>query len=136
MKKEDFTPLHVMKKTSKRNGNRGSLTMICSKNNGKRLMISEELAEVLGLTDTVKIGFIGDSLVLGKHLPGDENEFLLKKQAKKWVIYSAELVRIITEKQQLDFNAKVSHTWYKPIMDEHEGVPVVLFNPEVKVDGE
>ena len=78
---KNFQPLNLEETGNKKHGGRkGVLTLICSKKNGKRLMISKELAETLGLTDTVKIGFIGNKLVLGKHLPGDSNEFSLKKQ--------------------------------------------------------
>lgn len=131
-----FSAVEVEISKRHQGGQKGSLTMICSKENGKRLMLSEELAETLGLSGTVRIGFIGNQLVLGKKLPGDGNEFSLKEQGKKLIIYSAELVRIIAEKQQIVFGKRVSHTWYKPIVDDYEGTPVVLFNPEVGVDGE
>ena len=133
---KNFQPLNVEETGNKKHGGRkGVLTMICSKN-GKRLMISKELAETLGLTDTVKIGFISNKLVLGKHLPGDSNEFSLKKQGKKLVVYSAEVVHTVAEKQQLDFTDKVAFTWYKPTIDECDGVAVALFNPEVHDDEE
>ncbi len=133
---KNFQPLNVEKNGNKKHGGRkGVLTMICSKN-GKRLMISKELAETLGLTDTVKIGFISNKLVLGKHLPGDSNEFSLKKQGKKLVVYSAEVVHTVAEKQQLDFTDKVAFTWYKLTIDEYDGVAVALFNPEVHDDEE
>ena len=93
-------------------------------------MISKELAETLGLTDTVKIGFIGNKLVLGKCLPGDSNEFSLKKQGKKLVVYSAEVVHTVAEKQQLDFTDKVAFTWYKPTIDEYDGIAVAILEAE------
>lgn len=131
MEMNNFLPLNVTERCKTRGNSKGSLTMICSNKNGKRLIISEELAQILELDGSVQIGFVEDNLVLGKHLPGDGNGFLLKRQGKKPVIYSAELVHAIAEKQQIDFANTVSHTWYNPIMDEYENIPVVLFNPEV-----
>lgn len=133
---KNFQPLNVEETGNKKHGGRkGVLSLICSKN-GNRLMISKELAETLGLTDTVKIGFIGENLVLGKHLPGDSNEFSLKKQGKKLIVYSAEVVHTVAEKQQLEFTNKVAFTWYKLTIDEYDGVAVALFNPEVHDDEE
>lgn len=127
----NFNPVTITK-ANKKGGRKGSLTIICSLKNGKRLMISEELANTLQLTDSVKIGFINDTLVLGKHLPGEHNTFMLKKLGKKYVIYSSELIMTIAEKQKISFENKVSYTWYKPIVDEYENIPVVLFESEVK----
>ena len=128
---KNFQPLNLEETGNKKHGGRkGVLTLICSKKNGKRLMISKELAETLGLTDTVKIGFIGSKLVLGKHLPGDSNEFSLKKQGKKLVVYSAEVVQKIVKTLDLEFNGKVSKTWYKPLLDEHDNSPVAILEAE------
>ncbi|WP_418539319.1 hypothetical protein [Massilistercora timonensis] len=128
---KNFQPLNLEETGNKKHGGRkGVLTLICSKKNGKRLMISKELAETLGLTDTVKIGFIGNKLVLGKHLPGDSNEFSLKKQGKKLVVYSAEVVQKIVKTLDLEFNGKVSKTWYKPLLDEHDNSPVAILEAE------
>lgn len=127
---KNFQPLNVEETGNKKHGGRkGVLTLICSKN-GNRLMISKELAETLGLTDTVKIGFIGNKLVLGKHLPGDSNEFSLKKQGKKLVVYSAEVVQKIVKILDLEFNGKVSKTWYKPLLDEYDNSPVAILEAE------
>ena len=127
---KNFQPLNVEETGNKKHGGRkGVLTLICSKN-GNRLMISKELAETLDLADTVKIGFIGENLVLGKHLPGDSNEFSLKKQGKKLIVYSAEAVRLIAQTQEISFENGVSFTWYKPKVDEYENSPAVIFEPE------
>ena len=127
---KNFQPLNVEKNGNKKHGGRkGVLTLICSKN-GKRLMISKELAETLDLVDTVKIGFINDQLVLGKQLPGESNLFSLKKQGEKLIIYSAEVVRLIAQTQKLFFENRVSFTWYEPEVDEYENSPVAIFKPE------
>ena len=127
---KNFQPLNVEENGNKKHGGRkGVLTLICSKN-GNRLMISKELAETLDLEDAVKLGFISNQLVLGKHLPGESNQFSLKKQGGKLIVYSAEVVQKIVKTLDLEFNGKVSKTWYKPLLDEHDNSPVAIFKPE------
>lgn len=130
---DKFTPLDVASKSNKKRGGRkGALTMICSKKNGKRLMLSAELLETLNLEEdlTLQMGFIEETLVMAKKLPGENNRFVLKKSGKKYAIYSAEAVRKISSVQGLSFEKKVSFTWYMPVVDEVNGVPVVMFRPE------
>lgn len=129
----DFVPLDVADKERKKGGGKkGALTMICSKKNGKRLLLSAEVVETLDLGDEriVRMGFKGKKLVMSKKLPGESNYFSLKKSGKKFAIYSAEAVNEISRVQQLLFDDRVSFTWYEPEVDELDGVPVVLFAPE------
>ncbi len=129
----DFVPLDVADKEKKKGGGKkGALTMICSKKNGKRPLLSAEVVETLDLGDEriVRMGFKGKKLVMSKKLPGESNYFSLKKSGKKFAIYSAEAVNEISRVQQLLFDDRVSFTWYEPEVDELDGVPVVLFAPE------
>ena len=129
----DCVPLDVADKEKKKGGGKkGALTMICSKKNGKRLLLSAEVVETLDLGDEriVRMGFKGKKLVMSKKLPGESNYFSLKKSGKKYAIYSAEAVKEISRVQQLSFDDGVSFTWYEPEVDELDGIPVVLFAPE------
>lgn len=130
MDMKNFIPAEKTVTRGGKNRKKGSMTMICSEKNGKRLMISENLADTLRLKDMVKIGFIGKELLLGITLPGERNEYKLKRQGKKLVIYSSELISLIAECQGINFKDKVSHTWYKAKIDEHEKLPVAIFEPE------
>lgn len=128
---DKFVPLVVEKSYKKGGGRRGSLTIICSKKNGKRLVLSPELLDMLELKDNVvQLGFIGKALLLGSKLPGTGTNFELKRQGKKAVLYSAEVVRVIAQMQKIPFENHVSFTWYKPKVDEYENSPVVIFEPE------
>lgn len=127
---EQFIPADKSVTRGGKNRKKGSLTIINSANNGKRLIISEDVVEILKLKETVKIGFIGKQLLLGTTLPGEKNEYELRKQGKKSVVYSAELVGLITEVQGINFADRVSHTWYHPILEEIDDVPAVIFEPE------
>lgn len=127
---EQFIPADKSVTRGGKNRKKGSLTIINSANNGRRLIISEDVVEILKLKETVKIGFIGKQLLLGTTLPGEKNEYELRKQGKKKVVYSAELISLITEYQGINFANAVSHTWYSPSVDEVNDTPVVIFDPE------
>ena len=127
---EQFIPADKSVTRGGKNRKKGSLTIINSAKNGKRLIISEDVVETLELKETVKIGFIGKQLLLGTTLPGEKNEYELKRQGKKAIVYSAELISLITEHQGINFADRVSHTWYHPILEEIDDVPVVIFEPE------
>lgn len=125
-----FVPADKSVTRGGKNSKKGSLTIINSAKNSKRLIISEDVAETLGLKETVKVGFLGKQLLLGKTVPGENNEYKLKQQGKKKVVYSSELVSLITEYQEINFSDTVSHTWYSPTVDEINNAPVVIFEPE------
>ena len=110
---------------------KGLLTLINSRKNGKRLVLSQQLIEMLELPDdNIQLGFMKKVLVLGRKLPKVESSFKLKYQGKKAIIYSTEIVHEITEHQEIDFTSRVSHTWYKPIVEEFEGNPIIMFEVE------
>lgn len=127
---KNFVPADKSVTRGGKNRKKGSLTIINSAKNGKRLIISEDVVETLELKETVKIGFMEKQLLLGTTLPGEKNEYELKRQGKKFVVYSSELIAQITEHQKIDFTNRVSHTWYKPTVEEFEGSPIIIFEAE------
>ena len=130
---DKFTPVSVDNHNAKRKGGgEGALTIINTQNNGKRLMLSEKLVKTLEIEGDKKlqVGFVEKALVLGKKLPGSGSQFELKRLGKKYVIYCAELIRQISNIQGLSFEKGVSYTWYSPSVDEYEGNPIVIFEPE------
>ncbi len=130
--KELFQPLNNSNEGNKAGTRKkGLLTLVNSRKNGKRLMLSQQLEEMLELPDdNIELGFMETALVLGRKLPKVEKSFELKHQGKKAVIYSAKAVREIAQHQKIDFTDRVSHTWYKPIVEEFEGDPIIMFERE------
>lgn len=128
---QNFTPLNVATTSRKRGGGKkGSLTMINSKN-GKRLEFSNELIETLDINDnTVQIGFSDNIVIFGTNLPGTDNRFVFRGSEKQKIIYCTAAVEEITRVQDIHFGDGVSFTWYKPIVDEYEGRPIVMFERE------
>ena len=102
-------------------GKKGSLSLVNTKKNGKRLMFSEELLNCLEIDDEVQIGFLEDNiLVVGN----------------KKVIYFKEIVEMIAEKQGISFENRTTHTWYEPTIETYEDKLIALFKPEVEKDAE
>ena len=103
------------------------------KENGKRLMFSEELLNCLEIDDEVQIGFLEDNiLVVGAEINSSEPKLKLHKMGNKKVIYFKEIVEMIAEKQGISFENRTTHTWYEPTIETYEDKLIALFKPEVE----
>ncbi|GEC92494.1 hypothetical protein [Brevibacillus brevis] len=89
-------------------GSTSKLTIVNTAKNGKRLMIADELLEVIGADDAVQIAINDEGIAIGNGLPDDITAFNLRKNGKKGVIYSTELVEELTDLFALDFSDKSS----------------------------
>ncbi|MDR7871335.1 MAG: hypothetical protein RIN55_10765 [Tissierellaceae bacterium] len=110
----DFSKLRASKSKSESKSyyGEGKITIINSENNGKRITIAREPIEELGNPNSLQIGFLEDSLVIGPKLPENEISYNLRKSGAKSVIYSSDLVKEITEEYNLDYsNGRVSITF-------------------------
>lgn len=125
-----FVPLDVIQKEKEGSLKNGILTIVCSASNGKRLLFSDTLVEALHLEDSVKLGFVKGTLIVGKNLPGQGNCFHLRNNGKKKVLYSSPVVQAIAEQMQIDFSGSVSYTFYDVEMDEHKSYTIAMFNKE------
>ena len=118
-------------------GKKGSLSLVNTKKNGKRLMFSEELLNCLEIDDEVQIGFLEDNiLVVGAEINSSEPKLKLHKMGNKKVIYFKEIVEMIAEKQGISFENRTTHTWYEPTIETYEDKIIALFTPEVEKDAE
>lgn len=123
-----FTPLCVETKQRKVRKKGGVLTIICSEKNGKRILLSEQMKETLGIKDTVQLGFLDNSLVIGKFLSENATTLNVKTLGKKSVIYSTEAVRYIVSTLGLRFTDKVSYTFYDVQLEEWNDVLVAILH--------
>lgn len=96
---------------SKSTSEAGVVTVINSERNGKRIEICNSVMTALGNPPTLNVGFIEGTMVMGESLPNCNNDYTLRQQGKKAVIYNAGLVQEVTEHFNLDFsNGRVSRT--------------------------
>lgn len=106
-------PEGEVKKSSKNFGPAGVVSVINSKNCGKRIMFSKEVSEKLGLEadSTCNILLGADSILVGKSIPDCYKNYILKKQGGKLISYSGDLVLEITKIFKLDFSESVCKTY-------------------------
>ena len=131
-----FVPLKNNGNHCRREGEKrdGFLSIVCSRNNGKRLMLSPQLCKELEIDSSIQLSIMEGYLLVKACNPEDKDAFLLKQQGKKKVLYSAEIVRTIAEQLELDFANKVSYTFFNVKLDEFKGQTVAKFRAERSED--
>ena len=112
-------------KSVRRNGYRGVLSIVNSKN-GKRLAISQEVVDTCGLGDEICIFFGDDSLVISNKTPDCTVTFFTKTSGQKLLVYSAGLVEEISQKYQLDFTDVSCITFWDVEYFETENIVVAV----------
>lgn len=118
----------------RKNNHKGVLTIVQKAGSSNCITFSLQLADVLGLTDKVIVGFLKEEkkILLGKKLPGINHDgYELKCRMShgkciKKVIYSAPLVREIIEMFQMDFSGKTTETLYDLNIEEEQGCKIAI----------
>ena len=89
----------------------GAMSVINSKT-GKRIIVSREIMEKLNNPERIVMSFSGDRIAIGEQLPNNDNYINIKVLKSKGVIYSAGIVKEITDLYKLDFSNKTSITFF------------------------
>lgn len=89
----------------------GAMSVINSKT-GKRIIVSREIMEKLNKPERVVMSFAVDKIAIGEQLPNNDNYINIKVLKSKGVIYSAGIVKEITDIYKLDFSNKTSITFF------------------------
>ena len=88
----------------------GIMSIINSKT-GKRIIVSREIMEKLNKPERIVMSFSEDKIAIGEQLPNNDNYINIKVLKSKGVIYSAGIVKEITDLYKLDFSNKTSITF-------------------------
>lgn len=96
---------------SRSSGPAGIISIINSDHSGKRLSLAAELMSELDNPETVQVSFTDTELTIGESIPGCINNFTVKKNGKKGLVYAANLVVEICDNFDLDFSDKTSMTF-------------------------
>ena len=88
----------------------GVMSIINSKT-GKRIIVSNEIMEKLNKPERIVMSFSEDKIAIGEQLPNNDNYINIKVLKSKGVIYSAGIVKEITDIYELDFSNKTSITF-------------------------
>lgn len=95
---------------SKSIGEAGAMSIVNAKT-GKRIIVSREVMEKLNNPERVVMSFAVNKIAIGEQLPNNDNYIKIKALKSKGVIYSAEIVKEITDIYELDFSNKTSITF-------------------------
>ncbi|MEG1132675.1 MAG: hypothetical protein RSD77_10195 [Romboutsia sp.] len=104
---------------------RGVCTVINSKQNGKRVILTKETMDYLKNPAKIEVGFTEDGIVISEKLPKNGVEFSIKKTGNRMVIYSSGLVKEITQLFNLDFSNRVSITFTESEKYDNLDNPIV-----------
>ena len=84
---------------------------IINSKTGKRIIVSNEIMEKLNKPERIVMSFSEDKIAIGEQLPNNDNYINIKVLKSKGVIYSAGIVKEITDLYKLDFSNKTSITF-------------------------
>lgn len=107
----------------------GVISIINAKS-GKRIIISNEIMEILNNPSKIVMSFTEDKIAIGENLPNNDNYFNVKRMKSKGVIYSAGIVKEITEIYDLDFSNKTSITFFDVEYAKYEDNVVAIIAVE------
>lgn len=110
----------VSKNASTRRRNEKSIARVVRCKNGNRLEITPEIVEILGLEDSVRIGFSSNAIVLTKDGQLVENKFDLRGSGKTKYVYSKTLVNEIVDTLGLDMEGRTSCSLYGWHIEDEE----------------
>lgn len=88
----------------------GVLSMINAKT-GMRIVLSQKSYEELGEADFLQFALTDDELLIGRVLSDNTDKFNVKNCKGKGIVYSASLVKEITEAFRLDYTNRTSITF-------------------------
>jgi hypothetical protein len=107
----------------------GAMTIVNSSKNGKRIEVSEWVMHGINNPSTINAAFEKNCVVIAGQLPSKGHDFHLKKNGKKSIVYSAELVAEIAEELGLDYSrGKTSITLTKVEYKEIEGFTAAVIS--------
>ena len=121
----DFKAVKSRENTKHKRVINGAISLINTKS-GKRLIMAKALISNLNNPSKVVIGLSKNKLAIGPKLPDNENHFTVEDYKGKGVIYSADLVKEISEKFKLDFSNRTTITFEEVEYIEFEDTTVAI----------
>lgn len=120
------------KSVTRASGKAGVMSVV-NADTGIRITFPDAVLEKIRVTEKLQISYNTDEriIAIGENL-GNENDYAIKKSGKKGIIYSANLVRELTEAFKLDFSNRSSITFHDAeyLNDEESSIAVVKVDAE------
>lgn len=121
---DEFIPA-VSKPMNKMNVLKGGVSIIYAKT-GKRIIFDPTLIEDLGLEEMIQVGYNQRQLLLGSNLSGNYQNFKIRKQGTKYVLYASTLIRELISNFNLDYTEVVSKTFNQVTYKQCQGKKVAV----------
>lgn len=114
-------------------GGKYSFGVVNSRNNGKRVTLSKTLAKDLGIVgEENKLMLLPipskKVLLLGTELPAELASVCFLKGEDKKISYSADIVKLVADSFQLDFDGRTSMSFADIEIDTTGATPVAIVN--------
>jgi len=127
----DFSDFHASesKSISRTCSEPGVITVVNSKDHGKRVSLSEKLLTELNYPKAIQVSLAKDRIALAEKLSDDHHSFTIKKDGKngkRGIVYASRLVEEITKQYNLDFSSRVSVTFGDVHYLKKDGYPVAV----------
>ncbi|MHB1681198.1 MAG: hypothetical protein ACYCYO_00020 [Bacilli bacterium] len=95
-------------KPASRSEGEADVTIVNTRDHGKRIMIASKVVAEIGADAAVQIAWDDGGLAIGARLPGCQNSYTLRQSGSKSVVYSVGLVDEVTDAFGLDFSGRSS----------------------------
>lgn len=118
----------ISKPNLKASSDSGVISVIFSSKNGRRVTFPDSVLARLNNPSSLSFGFDGNRLVVGEKNEKLSDEFPVKIQGRKRIIYSASLVQEITKEFNLDFTGRVSLTFHQVEYITHKDQIIAYFD--------
>lgn len=123
---EMFQP--ALSKTITRSNLIAGVMSVVNSKSSKRIVLSKELMDKLNAPTKVAISFSEECIAIGRTLPNNNNQLIVKPIGKKGAIYSSGVVSEITDMYGLDFNNRTSITFSEVDYIEADVSTVAIIN--------
>lgn len=120
-----FRPSKVNEKDKVKRSTSGVISVVNAKT-GKRVILARTLLDTLNNPEKVLISFSNNKLAIGQKLSANDNYFTVKDYKGKGVIYSADLVKELSENFKLDFFNRTTITFTEVEYIEYEDTTVAI----------
>ena len=106
-------------------GKAGAISIVNAKT-GNRITIAKECYSAIGNPPKVQFALSDNNLIVGEKVLDNNNDFNVKENSGKAIIYSSALVKEITENFNLDFSNKTSLTFSDVQYSNTDGVEIMI----------
>jgi hypothetical protein len=106
---------------------KASLTIVNSRHNGKRMMLSKALKEALGIEQSFTVASFPEDgcILMGKELPNSNDKFNMSPSDNQ-ICYSSTLINYLVKAFNLDYENVTSRSFSEIQIDTSGDTPIAI----------